>query len=559
MNRDKAKLLKPLAVLLFTAVLVFCAIGAQAENIDPDATGCKYAWAENAGWINFKPAQGSGVTVAATAVTGMAWGENIGWINLSPANGGVVNDGTGKLSGYAWAENAGWINFGPANGGVSIGSDGKFTGYAWGENIGWINFNSANACVKTAWVASAPTVSYILAEKNGTSGVYIITTSQPPTFIEYRDPEVPVGTDVTIRVLDGGQFDLRIYGKDGPGSDTGFFIVEGTYSFRALAEGKVIMDHGRTGEYFRTELVATSVPAINYTITATADVNGSISPAGVTTVNRGGSQTYTITPAPGYTVHRVVVDGAYAGAVASYSFSNLISNHTIDVYFRQVTYLITASAGAGGSITPGSSTFLPGASQTFTITPSAGYHIADVLVDGTSVGAVTSYPFTTITTNHTISAAFAANPSYTIMATAGANGSISPSGNVSVPDGANQRFTITPAPGYRIASVLVDGGSVGVPSAYTFVGVQSAHTISAVFVPDTFTITATADVNGSISPPGVTTVNRGGSQTYTITPDPGYAVHRVVVDGAYAGAVTSYSFSNLISNHTIDVYFMAIP
>jgi len=154
MTRNKHKLLKQTAIVLFATVIVFCVFGAHAENIDPDGTGCRYAWGENVGWINFKPSQGPGVTVSDKVLTGMAWGENIGWINLSPTNGngGVVNDGAGKLSGYAWGENVGWISFNPANGGVSIGSNGKFTGYAWGENIGWINFSSSQSCVKTAWV-----------------------------------------------------------------------------------------------------------------------------------------------------------------------------------------------------------------------------------------------------------------------------------------------------------------------------------------------------------------------------------------------------------------------
>jgi len=155
MDRGKDKRWRQTAVLLFTVVVVLCAFGARASNIDPDSSGCKYAWAENAGWINFNPALGPGVTITDTTVTGLAWGENIGWINLSPASyGGVMNDGTGILSGDAWGENVGWIKFNPAGGGVSIGSDGTFTGYAWGENIGWINFGSLHSCVKTAWAAS---------------------------------------------------------------------------------------------------------------------------------------------------------------------------------------------------------------------------------------------------------------------------------------------------------------------------------------------------------------------------------------------------------------------
>ena len=74
------------------------------------------------------------------------------------------------------------------------------------------------------------------------------------------------------------------------------------------------------------------------------------------------------------------------------------------------TYTITASAGSHGSITPsGSVSVNYGANQSFSITPNSGYHVANVLVDGGSVGAVTTYAFTNVTANHTISAGFAAN------------------------------------------------------------------------------------------------------------------------------------------------------
>ena len=70
-------------------------------------------------------------------------------------------------------------------------------------------------------------------------------------------------------------------------------------------------------------------------------------------------------------------------------------------------YTITAAAGEGGSITPaGEVSVKEGASQTFTITASEGYAIADVLVDGQSVGAVDSYTFENVTANHTIAAVF---------------------------------------------------------------------------------------------------------------------------------------------------------
>lgn len=73
-----------------------------------------------------------------------------------------------------------------------------------------------------------------------------------------------------------------------------------------------------------------------------------------------------------------------------------------------VTHTISASSGPGGSIAPsGSITVEEGTSQTFTIATEAGYHIADVVVDGSSVGPVGSYTFGGIVSDHTIAAAFA--------------------------------------------------------------------------------------------------------------------------------------------------------
>ena len=70
------------------------------------------------------------------------------------------------------------------------------------------------------------------------------------------------------------------------------------------------------------------------------------------------------------------------------------------------------------------------------------------------------------------------------------------------------------------------------------------------------TIRVTVSGNGSISPSGWVTVREGGDQTFTITPDAGYAVAKVLVDGKSVGAVTSYTFENVAEEHTIEVIFM---
>ena len=78
---------------------------------------------------------------------------------------------------------------------------------------------------------------------------------------------------------------------------------------------------------------------------------------------------------------------------------------------------------------------------------------------------------------------------------------------------------------------------------------------STVKVVDSFTITASAGPNGSISPPGSQTVSAGGNLDFTITPNLGFHIADVLVDGSSVGAVSSYSFTNVIANHTIAATF----
>ena len=119
------------------------------------------------------------------------------------------------------------------------------------------------------------------------------------------------------------------------------------------------------------------------------------------------------------------VDGSPVGAVPTYSFTNVIDDHTISATFVIAPFTITASAGSNGTISPsGTVTVAAGASQTFFIAPSAGYEIANVVIDGVSVGAVTSYTFSAISASHTINATFSSLTRYQINT--GSNSAASP-------------------------------------------------------------------------------------------------------------------------------------
>jgi hypothetical protein len=145
-----------------------------------------------------------------------------------------------------------------------------------------------------------------------------------------------------------------------------------------------------------------------------------------------------------------------------------------------------------------------------------------------------------------------------ITATAPPGGTIAPPGSVIVTSGTDQAFTVTPAAGFFIDDVLVDGSSVGKLSSYNFTGVIADHTIHAVFSNTlNHSITATAGANGSVTPEGSISVADSTSQTFLIQPVSGYLVADVNVDGASVGAVSSYTFSNVTTNHTLTATFAA--
>jgi uncharacterized repeat protein (TIGR02543 family) len=292
-----------------------------------------------------------------------------------------------------------------------------------------------------------------------------------------------------------------------------------------------------------------------YTITASAGSNGSISPSGSVSVNSGASQSFTISPSTGYHVDSVLVDGVNQGSVTGYTFSAVTAGHTIRAVFRVNQYQIVAAAGSNGSLSPlGTATVNYGGNQTYAFTPSTGYHVDSVIVDGVNQTSASSYAFTNVIASHTIRVTFLIN-TYTITATAGANGLINPSGTVAVNYGGSQTFDFIPSTGYHVDSILVDGVNQPLAASYAFTNVTANHTVRVAFKINSFTITGTAGTNGSISPSGAVNVDSNGTQAFSFTPATGYHVDSLIIDSVNQAPVESYTFTNIIADHTIRVTF----
>ena len=166
----------------------------------------------------------------------------------------------------------------------------------------------------------------------------------------------------------------------------------------------------------------------------------------------------------------------------------------VEIGTKTYTLTIPRNSGTGGGATSYTLTFdTNGGSAIAPITQDYGTAItapADPTKTGyTFAGWTPAIPATMPAENMTIKAKWRYNGGgssgysyYTIKAAAGTGGSISPSGNVSVREGKDQTFTITPDKGYAVSNVKIDGKSIGAVKSYTFENVRRTHTIEVIFM-----------------------------------------------------------------------------
>jgi fibronectin type 3 domain-containing protein len=157
----------------------------------------------------------------------------------------------------------------------------------------------------------------------------------------------------------------------------------------------------------------------------------------------------------------------YTIAPASQSFTASGGSGTAGVTASAGCKWSASSAASWVTITSGSSGTANGTVRYSVAANSGGARSAAMTIAGR-----------TLTVNQ---AAGSSSALFTITASAGTGGTISPSGAVSVQAGTSRVFTISPASGYRISSVTVDGVSKGAVSSFTFSNVKTPHTINTTF------------------------------------------------------------------------------
>ena len=230
------------------------------------------------------------------------------------------------------------------------------------------------------------------------------------------------------------------------------------------------------------------------------------------------------------------------------------------------TYTVIVSNDGNGTGTASPSTAAAGTEITLTATPDAGYHFKEWQVESPAGLVITDNKFTMPDGNVEVKAIFEkdappAPAEFTI--TFDGNGGTPSVGSMTT---ANQKLTSLPSAsrsnhsfdgwyteksgGTRITTDTVFSANTTVYAHWTYIGGGGSSGYSY------YTIKATAGAGGSISPSGNVSVREGRDQTFTITPDTGYTVSDVRIDGNSVGAVESYTFENVGRTHTIEVIFM---
>ena len=253
-----------------------------------------------------------------------------------------------------------------------------------------------------------------------------------------------------------------------------FDATEGTYVPTKPAITTVTLPDGKVGDAYSQTLAATGTNPIAWSIetgnlpdglTLVGDtIKGTPSKAGdfkftVKATNSGGSDTKELTikiaDAEAAKYHNVTLTDAGTGATGAGSHA---AGTTVNIYAG------TKSGYTFNGWTSDDVTVLSASSKNASfVMPDKDVTVkANWVYNGGSSGGGYTY--------------------YTIKATAGVNGSISPTGNVSVREGRDQTFTITPNKGYAVAKVLIDSKNVGAVKSYTFENVKKNHTIEVVFM-----------------------------------------------------------------------------
>ncbi|MCQ2263552.1 MAG: T9SS type A sorting domain-containing protein, partial [Bacteroidales bacterium] len=238
------------------------------------------------------------------------------------------------------------------------------------------------------------------------------------------------------------------------------------------------------------------------------------------------------------------------------TLNNVTENQTVNVTFAQNTYSVTANAGIGGTITGGGEV-LCGDSAVLTIVPDDCYSIASIEINGVAQTDLDSIiTLNNIAENQTVNVTFEQNM-YDVSLSVYLSENLVFTDAMQVACGTDTSIAIPSLDCAHIDMLEVNGEVVAVDTLCNLYDVSENYTIIAHLSMDEFSVVAAVQGNGSITPSDTSWVVCGNDQTYIFTPDAGWFVQELFIDGQSMGTPTSdsYTFYNVSDNHTIEVVF----
>jgi hypothetical protein len=303
------------------------------------------------------------------------------------------------------------------------------------------------------------------------------------------------------------------------------------------------------------------------TITVTASGDGVVSPAGPVSLGCGQSQTFTIAANTCWEIADVVVNGTSIGVAGTYTFSNVLTDQTLEVVFTQRSQTITVnSVGNGSDNAP--ATVLCGGDRTINFSSDDCHYIASLVVNGTVIldgsegNAAFNLALTDIQANQVIDVSYAIrqfNLTASVPAVDGTFATITPSGTITVDCGSSQSYTITADACTEILNVIVNGIGQGPVSTFDIDNIRQNQSITVVVARRTYTVTTSSGPGGAITPGGTQIYSCDDTPTFNISPSSNFGVVSVQVNGVEQGQIGTYTFAPLQSNQTISATFAPQP
>ena len=333
-------------------------------------------------------------------------------------------------------------------------------------------------------------------------------------------------------------------------------VLSGSKSYTVSKEG--YNNETGTVEVYSDKSVNVTLTKKTYTITASAGTGGSIDPSGEVIVEHGSSKTFTMSPSEDYSVEDVLVDGESVGPRDTYTFNNITSNHTISVSFTTLppeTYTVTFNVSDSSGVLLGADVTFNGESK---ITDAQGTAAFTGVLAGNKPYTVSKegYNNSTGTVNvdsdETVDVTLT-KKTYTLTVNTGGEGTVTKNPDkATYTHGEVVQLTANPADNWNFTGWSGDLAGSANPESITM---NSDKTVTANFSIVQYTITASAGTGGTISPSGQVKVNHGSNQSFSISANIGYDIQDVKVDGVSEGAIGSYTFTNVTSDHAIAATF----